>query len=793
MTKQPREKKVRIPYIRKPDDMSVEQWQAALRQQFAETQKFKVKNFGNHPVFSDFQVYNPISDMEYKVSIRSEAYGMNFCSCPDFKVNELGTCKHVEFVLFQLKKKRGIKKFWKEGIVLPYSSLSLKYGRDRQVFLRIGTNYNDEIQRIATAYFNPEGFLKPEAIYFIEGFIEQVKVFDPHFKVYPDAMDYIIDQREQEKRRKKISELLPKGADSSYFDDLINTRLYTYQKEGIIFAACAGRVVLADDMGLGKTIQAIASAELLAKEFGISQILVICPTSLIYQWKSEIERFTDRSIQVIEGPLDKRKGQYQSEAFYKIASYGVALNDIDYLNRMGADLVILDEAQRIKNWKTKTSQNLKKLKTDFAFILTGTPLENRLEELHSLIEFVDRYKLGALFSFLDQHQIKDEVGKVVGYQNLNSISQTLSGVLLRRTRTETLDQLPERSDKNYYVDVTKEQYDIHEDYRLLVARLVAKWRKLGFLPEKDRERLMIALSCMRMVSDSTYILDQKTRHDTKIAELMETLMEVFERADDKVVIFSQWERMTRLVAEELDTAGIGYEYLHGGVPAKKRNDLINNFNNKPESRVFLSTDAGGVGLNLQTANIVINLDLPWNPAVLEQRIARVHRMGQQKPVYVINFISKGTIETRILNLIGFKKSVFKGVLDGGEDKVLMKESTFNKFMESVDGMVRRTDDDRIEAVQSEKVFLESNDKVSHDVVTRDKEQREDGDPLGALISAGMSLLQQLSSNMGSGGSSGFEKLIEKDSRTGKIHLKIPIKDKNTVVKAIRVFADLIEG
>jgi len=511
-------------------------------------------------------------------------------------------------------------------------------------------------------------------------------------------MDYIIDQREQEKRHKKLAELLPDGAESRYFDDLIKARLYAYQKEGILFATRAGRAVLADDMGLGKTIQAIAAAELLAKEFGISQVLVICPTSLKYQWKSEIERFANRSITMIEGGLDKRKLQYQSETFYKIASYGVALNDVDYLNQMSPDLVILDEAQRIKNWKTKTAQNLKRLKTDFAFVLTGTPLENRLEDLHSLIEFVDRYKLGALFSFLDNHQIKDENGKVVGYQNLNSISNTLSDVLLRRTRTETLDELPERTVKNYYVDITKEQFEIHDDYRLLVARLVAKWRKLGFLPEKDRKRLMIALGCMRMVSDSTYILDQKTRHDTKIGELMIILNEVFERADDKVVIFSQWERMTRLVAEELDSAGIGYEYLHGGIPAIKRKDLIDNFRNKPESRVFLSTDAGGVGLNLQSANIVINLDMPWNPAVLEQRIARVHRMGQHKPVHVVNLISKGTIETRILNLIGFKKSVFNGVLDGGEDQVLMKESTFSKFMKSVDVMVEKKEDDGRESV-----------------------------------------------------------------------------------------------
>ncbi|HHE38196.1 MAG TPA: ATP-dependent helicase [Candidatus Cloacimonetes bacterium] len=819
MTEKTTEKKKKVPYYRKPVDMTVEEWQIALRRQYIDKQEFSVQNIGDHPVFSDFQVYNPQTGNEYKVAIRSSNPGLNFCSCPDFSVNELGTCKHIEYVLKDLKENPKNNKHWKEGLIRPYSSLSLRYGNNRKIYLRIGTTNPEKIGEASKHYFNKDHFLKPEAFYFIEDFIERVKKYDPHFKVYEDALNFIINVREKNDRVKKLDEKLPDGIKSEYFKNLIKTNLYPYQKEGVLFAAKTGRVLIADDMGLGKTIQAIATIELLAKEFGISNVLIICPTSLKYQWKNEINKFTDRSIKVIEGHLDKRKSQYLSDEFYKIASYGVALNDIEYLNKMAPDLVILDEAQRIKNWKTKTAQNIKKLNSDFVIVLTGTPLENRLEELHSIVGFIDKFKLGALFRFLDNHQIKDKTGKIIGYKDLNQINKTLKDVLVRRTKSEISDQLPERIDKNYFVDVTKEQFEIHEDYAASVARLVFKWRKFGFLSEKDRQRLLIFLSCMRMVSDSTYILDQKTRHDTKIDELIIILKEIFENSDEKIVIFSQWERMTRLVGAELEKMNIEYEYLHGGVPSAKRKDLINNFTNDPKKRVFLSTDAGGVGLNLQAANVLINIDLPWNPAVLEQRIGRVHRLGQHKPVRIYNLISKGTIEERILGLIAFKKSVFTGVLDGGEDRVLMGESKFNKFMKSVETITKEVEDEKKDDIFGEENYLDETEKVEEisklgkiDIKTKvtkttaDKDKKEiisERKPLetqpnreiNELLTAGVSFFQKIGSAFADiqSGKIQISDFVEKDKETGQTSIKLPVKDEETVLNVMNSIVGMFKA
>ncbi len=158
-------------------------------------------------------------------------------------------------------------------------------------------------------------------------------------------------------------------------------------------------------------------------------------------------------------------------------------------------------------------------------------------------------------------------------------------------------------------------------------------------------------------------------------ETLNIIVSAISTEGEKVVVFSQWERMTRLIAQELEKRGIGFEYLHGGVPSQQRGALLNNFADNPDSKVFLSTDAGSTGLNLQSASTVINLDLPWNPAVLEQRIARIYRLGQQRNVQVINLVSAGTIEEQMLDKLRFKSAMFEGVLDNGEDTIFLGEGT----------------------------------------------------------------------------------------------------------------------
>ena len=461
--------------------------------------------------------------------------------------------------------------------------------------------------------------------------------------------------------------------------------LYDYQREGVLFAALAGRSLIGDEMGLGKTIQAIAAVEIMAKHFGVERVLIVCPTSLKHQWEREISRFAGRSTQVIGGARPRRQQNFAADTFYKIMNYDTVYRDLDLIRGWSPDMVILDEAQRIKNWKTRAARSVKQISSPYAIVLTGTPLENRLEELVSIVQFVDQHRLGPTFRFLHDHQIRDdETGRVIGYTALDTIGKTLAPILIRRQKKQVLDQLPERLDKHLFVAMTPEQMNHHDDNREVVARIALKWQRMKFLSEADQRRLMIALQNMRMSCDSTYLLDQKTDFGVKADELVNVLGDMFEQPDTKVVIFSQWLRMHELIVRRLKPKKWDHVVFHGGIPGTQRPKLVDRFNEDDRCRAFLATDAGGVGLNLQHASVVINMDLPWNPAVLEQRIGRVHRLGQRQPVRVVNFVSKGTIEEGMLDVLKFKKSLFSGALDGGEKEVFLGGSRLTRFMETVE-------------------------------------------------------------------------------------------------------------
>jgi SNF2 family DNA or RNA helicase len=813
-------------YNKKNENLTYEEWQVALRRQYAENHKFAIQKLNGTTVLADYKVKNPLSSTSYKVAIRGGNYVMDFCECMDFKTNGLGTCKHIEAVLLKSKIAvnsidKGIDEFGKT-----YTSVYLKYGKTREVKIRIGTEHRDEFAQLAANYFDNEKVLQPLSYYSFEKFLEEASAIDSSFRCYPDAMEYIIDMRERRKRIQLIEENYRSEKADNKINNLLKTELFNYQKEGVCFAASVGRCLIADDMGLGKTIQALATVELLRKEMKISKVLIVCPTSLKYQWKSEIEKFTSSESIVFEGAQHKRIVQYGSDVFYKIISYHNVGSDIEYISQMEPDLVILDEAQRIKNFKTKISNNVKKIKSDYAIVLTGTPLENKLEELYSIMQFVEPFALGPFYKFLDEHQIKNDLGKVIGYKDLNQISLLLSDVMLRRKKTEVLSQLPERMDKNLLVPMTEKQKELHDVYQSEVAKLISKWQRMGFLNEKDRQRLMINLNLMRMVCDSTYIVDQETRHDTKIDEVMNLLDEFFEQGHEKAVIFSQWERMTRLVAAELTKRGIEFEYLHGGIPSSNRKSLFENFNNKPNCRVFLSTDAGGVGLNLQIASLLINMDIPWNPAVLEQRIARVYRMGQKRNVSIINLVSAGTIEHRMLDVLKFKSSMAEGVLDNGDDSIFMGESRFKTFMNSVEQMVKPSiNESESDVVADEEIEVRSANNVStHETQEKPVENntpiysdsveqiRIEADDVpvanistsansvpqkeeNELVNMGVSFFSQLSKTLADKDATQklINSIVAKDETSGQTYLKIPVENEKVVENMLSLFAGLFSA
>jgi len=642
--------------------------QISARQQRAQTAIKSILAKPAGQAYGDYEVRSA-TGRKYRVAMRGPSLFENFCSCADFAVNTLGTCKHIEALLLRLRQRfRG--SLQRQKYQRHRASLSLHYGETLRVRLRLPADSPKSLQEIAAEHFDSEGFLREDRLRDFQGVLEQLRAADETTVVYSDVLDFIDRENELasglEDERQHLAQL---ARGKNPLDGVLKVALFPYQIRGALFAACRGRVVLADDMGLGKTIQVIAAADLLRRRRGIEKVLVVAPASVKYQWKTEIEKFCGLSTQVIDGPLARRKELYAKPAFFNLTSYELVLKDIEDMHALRPDLIILDEAQRIRNWATATARTIKQLKSRYAFVLTGTPLENKLEELFSVVEFVDGRRLGPAFRFLKDHRMEDEKGKLLGYRGLDQIHRQLEPILLRRTRQEVLPELPQRTDQIFRVRMTDEQAGPYWEQNDILARLMHKWQRQGWLSEIDLRRITCCIQNMRMLCNSTFLFDKETNFSPKLEEFREVIRELAVEENRKVVVFSEYERMTFLASQELTKLKIGWVSLHGNVPAQKRGDLMARFREDPDCKVFLSTDAGGVGLNLQAASAVVNFEPPWNPARLEQRVGRVHRLGQTHPVQVVHLLTEQSIEERVWETLKLKKALFAGLFDSMTDEV----------------------------------------------------------------------------------------------------------------------------
>lgn len=381
--------------------------------------------------------------------------------------------------------------------------------------------------------------------------------------------------------------------------------------------------------------------------------------------------------------------QYRRGDGFYILNYELVLRDLSVINSiLSPDLLILDEAQRIKNWQTKIATAVKRVESRYAFVLSGTPLENRLEDLYSLMQVVDPHVLGPLWRYFADFHITDERGKVLGYRNLSALRQRLASVMLRRDRRLVSDQLPRRIEQRLDVAMTDAQRGLH-DAAVQAAGQLARLMKRRPLTPSEQNRFMSALQQARMACNAAGLVDKETEGSPKLDELENLIQELCVQSGLKAVVFSQWALMTEMVEQRLRRMGVGCVRLHGGVPTDKRGELMDKFHDDDAIQVFISTDAGGTGLNLQNAAVLINLDMPWNPAVLDQRIARIHRLGQKQSVQIILMVASDSYEERVTSLVKGKRHLFDNVIDpdASEDVVGVSRKLLEVLSDELAGEV----------------------------------------------------------------------------------------------------------
>jgi superfamily II DNA or RNA helicase len=638
---------------------------------------------------------------EYTVTIYNPAEGSGHCTCPDFATNHLDTCKHLIFAYRQFAgEKDFLTQAGEETFPFVHFTWNSRLHRPVVFFEKIE---NPRLREKIEKLFNEKGVYTRESI---NGLYE---IYSSHAEEEELRFDdHLLERMEDILWEKEISRLEKKHPLDFSF---LKTGLYPYQEEGVRFAVFKKAAVIADEMGLGKTLQAIAVALLKKEIFGFEKILVVCPSSVKSQWKKEIEKFTEASAEIISGPRDKRRLMYEeSTAFFKITNYEALLRDITTVTRWSPDFVILDEAQRIKNFETKTHHALQDLPRTHSLVITGTPLENKLEDLYSIIQFSDPTLLTPLWAFAAHHfnLSTQRKNKVLGYRNLDAVHEKIRPLLLRRKKEEVLENLPEKIENNYYLDLSREQEEIHQGYMAGLFRILNK----KILTPMDIKRMQQILLAMRMVCDSTYLVDKQTNISPKLGELVSILKDLVIENRRKLIIFSEWTTMTYLIGKVLSELGIDFVEFTGRVPVEKRQALIDEFRDNPDCMVFLSTDAGGVGLNLQNTDCLINFELPWNPAKLNQRIGRIHRIGQKSSsVNVINLISKNSIEEKVYAGINLKQELFDAALEGTAEEVDMSRESKNRFVNRIRAMFDGADDPAAASVASSAAASAGQDRL----------------------------------------------------------------------------------
>jgi len=661
--------------------LSTDEEEIERRRQRAADEVFTIEAIEpGRPVLGAFQV-GAAGRGTYEVEIRTLTEpGENSCGCPDYQVNGLGTCKHVEAVLAHLSAQKGIDRMRRASAPRLEVFLRRAGGAAPEVRMRRPTAVPPApVRNLLTPYFTASGRLRGDAVTVLPEIARAVSGAPPEvrrwIRISRHLLPWAEEQRRQAARRTARAQFVSEVESGRATFDVLHHPLYPYQREGMLHLAFGERALLADEMGLGKTIQAIAACVLLRRLRGVERVLVISPASLKTEWEEQIARFTDLPVRLVLGTRAERLRLYseasESGTFFYLANYEQILSDGEEVQRLLApDVIVLDEAQRIKNWQSRTAQAVKRLQSPYAFVLTGTPLENRIDEIYSIVQFLDPSLFGPLFRFNREFYQLDERGKPVGYKNLDELHRRLSPILLRRRKDEVEGQLPARTDKHYFVPMDPEQSARYFEYHDRVARLAAAARRRPLSPD-EMKKLQMWLSCMRMICDTPYILDPECRICPKLTELEEILREILTDPSAKILIFSEWERMLDLVRDLAQDMDVGFAWHTGSVPQESRRREIRRFKESPDCRLFLSTDSGGVGLNLQAANVVINLDLPWNPARLEQRIARAWRKHQTRPVQVIDLVTEGSIEHRMIPLLAGKQALADGVLDGRGDLTAM--------------------------------------------------------------------------------------------------------------------------
>lgn len=589
-------------------------------------------------IFGEHQLINE-RGVHYHLTFRDLERKHGYCTCPDYSTNKLGTCKHLIFAFTHLQNNPSLVP--EKLPAFPFVEVFLNPFRNNKISYFFPEKLSGPIAELFYRYFGNKNFIEDEEVESFTGFLNNTHKFKQ-----------ILVRSEVREKVKKATEqasiaYLKKTVKLNF--QKLKSPLLPFQKEGVDFATFSTGLIVADDLELGKLTQAVATAVMKKEVFGFTKTLVVCPATLKMQWKREIERLTGKPPLFVEGSQPERLKLYrEQEQYFFIVNYETVNQDIAALQEWHPDLLILDEAQRLKNYASNISNAIRTIPRRHTLVISGSPFESRLIELYALMMHVDPGLLSPLWEFSYKYCYFDDHKKnnIVGYYNLEELFQRLGSVLLRREKLEVIKQLPQISTIDLPVALHPQQLALNLKFAGKLLNIINKKMLTPF----EHQQALSLIGQMRALTGSTFLVDEFTNISPKTEELKSILTEKLNirKKPRKVIIFTEWKKMLQVIARSLRLNKIRYVEISHDTPDKQRVALIRSFESDSDCNVLIADNSDLYEANIRTADVVVNFDIPADRECKSRRMGSLEKIIQRKGnLTIINMIAKNSLEEKI--------------------------------------------------------------------------------------------------------------------------------------------------
>ncbi len=626
-----------------------------LQERFEKAKKAKYKIIFTDNKYGEHILINE-QEKSYKLTFHDLKQRTGYCSCPDYRKNKLGTCKHLIWTYLHIQRNPEI--LDNKNPDFPFVEIYRNPLNDYKIsWYYPGRVPEPEVSALLYRYFGKELELKPEMeekfLHFLQA-IEEFKQVIVREEVYS-----FIEQKFHEKilREKRLNHKLDYS--------ILNVTPYDFQKKGIEFLTFRERSILADEIGLGKTYQSIAAAWFKHQILGFNKCLIVCPAPLIPHWASEIERFTAQKACILNKQTEKRTEQYQNASnYFFLINYEKLNRDKLLISNFAPDLLILDEAQRLKSYDSQLVHLCQSIPFKHIIALSGTPIETNLNELYSLVNIVDAERLSPLWEFSYKHYYFDseKEDKIVGYHSVDKLIPKLKPILLRRTRSDVVKELPKLIEINVPVPMQTNPLLLQKEYLLGIQKILDK----NLLTLYDMQAIYRIFAKLRMIANAPFLIHGEPSETPKLEELHEILFNKLNIKEfpQKVVIFSEWKSIHLMITKMLRLEDIKFIEINNDTSKEEQIQLIGDFQSDKNFRVLLSSLPDNAELDIPDANTIINFDIPWRKNAWKQRIGILNKATPDtRQVRLINLISTPSIEPGIKTEMESFDSIFSPFLD----------------------------------------------------------------------------------------------------------------------------------